>query len=162
MAVHDRSESYKVVQYSTSYISGGSRKKLIAYTSRFHLLISHKCNILHLIIHDFLFFLDKPDVTISTTTSSFNGVGGNSVNIPCSYIANPAVTSVTWRKITSTATVALTINGNKYAGGGLYQSGLTIYDLEASDVASYQCVATNTVGTGESEVIQLVVDTQCK
>jgi hypothetical protein len=106
--------------------------------------------------------IDKPDVTISESTSTFSGTGGGSVNIPCSYVSNPSATSVSWRKIQNSATTTITINGNKYAGGGLYQSGLTIYDLEASDVASYQCVATNRVGTGESESVQLIVDTKCK
>jgi hypothetical protein len=39
------------------------------------LLKNHSCiNIL----------IDKPDVTISESTSTFSGTGGGSVNIPCS------------------------------------------------------------------------------
>ncbi|XP_052058076.1 hemicentin-1-like isoform X7 [Mytilus californianus] len=102
----------------------------------------------------------KPDVTISTSTSTFNGVGGGSVNIPCTHLANPAVTAVIWRKVSGGVTETLTVGGNKYAGGGLYQSGLTIYNLQASDVGTYQCLATNDVGTGESEIVTLNVDTQ--
>ncbi|XP_076098442.1 hemicentin-1-like isoform X7 [Mytilus galloprovincialis] len=102
----------------------------------------------------------KPDVTISTSTSTFNGVGGGSVNIPCTHLANPAVTAVSWRKVSGGVTETITVGGNKYAGGGLYQSGLTIYNLQASDVGTYQCLATNLVGTGESEIVTLNINTQ--
>ncbi|XP_063428596.1 hemicentin-1-like isoform X19 [Mytilus trossulus] len=102
----------------------------------------------------------KPDVTISTSTSTFNGVGGGSVNIPCTHLANPAVTAVSWRKVSGGVTETISVGGNKYAGGGLFQSGLTIYNLQASDVGTYQCLATNLVGTGESEIVTLNVNTQ--
>ncbi|XP_071159615.1 hemicentin-1-like isoform X10 [Mytilus edulis] len=102
----------------------------------------------------------KPDVTISTSTSTFNGVGGGSVNIPCTHLANPAVTAVSWRKVSGGVTETITVGGNKYAGGGLFQSGLTIYNLQASDVGTYQCLATNLVGTGESEIVTLNINTQ--
>lgn len=106
------------------------------------------------------FITDKPDVTISTSTSTFNGVGGGSVNIPCTHLANPAVTAVSWRKVSGGVTETITVGGNKYAGGGLFQSGLTIYNLQASDVGTYQCLATNLVGTGESEIVTLNINTQ--
>lgn len=110
----------------------------------------------------YLLFLlpDKPDVTISATTSTFQGTAGGSINIPCRYVANPAVTGVSWKRTKSGVSDILSITGSKYGGGSLSQPSLTIYSLGSDDIAEYQCLATNVIGTGESEKVTLNVDTR--
>jgi hypothetical protein len=102
-------------------------------------------------------------MTISSTTTIFTGVIDDSIKIPCSYIANPNATDVKWKKIVeNNPNTVLTIDGYKYTGGMLHQSDLYIYALDATDNGFYQCLATNQVGTGESNIVQLIVDTQSK
>lgn len=68
-----------------------------------------------------------------------------------------------WKKIIANVTdTILTIDGYKYAGGLLHQSDLYIYALDASDNGFYQCLVINQVGTGKSNIVQLIVDTQSK
>lgn len=107
--------------------------------------------------------IDKPELTISSTTTIFSGVIDDSIKMPCSYITNPNATEVKWKKIVeNVSNTILTIDGYKYVGGLLHQSDLYIYSLDASDNGFYQCLATNQVGTGESNIVQLIVDTQSK
>lgn len=110
------------------------------------------------------YLLDKPLVTISSSISSFDGKGTQSINIPCSYMSNPAATSVFWTKFTpvegtnSGNTVLVDIDGSKYQGGNLNSPSLTIYNLASSDQGSYRCSATNIIGQGDSNYVTLAVD----
>ena len=110
-------------------------------------------------------FLVKPDVTISKTTTSFDGQGRQSINIPCSYVSNPAATSVFWTKFNAVAgtgsgnSKVIVIDGEKYQGGSLNSPSLTIYNLQNSDEGSYRCSAANIIGQGDSNYVTLNVDT---
>ncbi|CAC5393170.1 HMCN [Mytilus coruscus] len=106
-----------------------------------------------------------PVVVISQTTSSFDGQGRQSINIPCSYMSNPAATSVFWTKYNPVAgtnsgnTNLIEIDGNKYQGANLNSPSLTIYNLDRSDAGSYRCSAANIIGQGESNYVTLNIDT---
>ena len=99
-------------------------------------------------------------MTISTTTSVFSGIGGSTINIPCTYVGYPAITSVQWIKIRGGVSQTLHSDGNKYKYENISMDGLTINNLVDSDTADYQCTATNPVGTGKSEIVTLTVNTQ--
>lgn len=111
------------------------------------------------------YFTDAPVVVISQTTSSFDGQGRQSINIPCSYMSNPAATSVFWTKYNPVAgtnsgnTKLVEIDGNKYQGANLNSPSLTIYNLDRSDAGSYRCSASNIIGLGESNYVTLNIDT---
>ncbi|VDI54451.1 hemicentin [Mytilus galloprovincialis] len=106
-----------------------------------------------------------PVVVISQTTSAFDGQGRQSINIPCSYMSNPAATSVFWTKYNPVAgtnsgnTKLVEIDGNKYQGSNLNSPSLTIYNLDRSDAGSYRCSASNIIGLGESNYVTLNIDT---
>ena len=99
------------------------------------------------------------------TTTSFTGQGQQSINIPCSYLSNPAATSVFWTKFTpvpgtdSGNSKIIVVDGNKYQGGNLNSPSLTIYHLTKSDEGLYRCSAANIIGQGESNYITLNIDT---
>ncbi|XP_063441331.1 hemicentin-1-like isoform X2 [Mytilus trossulus] len=106
-----------------------------------------------------------PVVVISATTSAFDGQGRQSINIPCSYMSNPAATSVFWTKYNPVAgtnsgnTKLIEIDGNKYQGANLNSPSLTIYNLDRTDAGSYRCSASNIIGLGESNYVTLNIDT---
>ncbi|XP_050417062.2 hemicentin-1 [Patella vulgata] len=96
-----------------------------------------------------------PTVTIpgpSTYTQDL----GEDVTLPCTVQANPPATRVIWSK-GPISLVAL--NATKYGGSNTTDPSLTIFNLELSDAASYQCTAQNNYGTGFSDrTITLIIN----
>jgi hypothetical protein len=99
------------------------------------------------------FFADLPKVSTGSVTS-LNGSEGNSVTIPCTIDAIPAVTSVVWLK---NGSVLDTSDDLKYGFVTVSSPSMTIQDLTSSDAGVYSCQATNTVGTGHSSNVSVVV-----
>jgi hypothetical protein len=56
-------------------------------------------------------------------------------------------------RITTTNT-----NTNKYNGGTINTPSLTIYSVQQSDAGTYTCFGSNNVGTGQSVVLEQLVD----
>ncbi|XP_062574510.1 uncharacterized protein LOC134236361 [Saccostrea cucullata] len=64
---------------------------------------------------------------------------------------SPPLTDVHWIKNTK----RITLDGNKYISGSMADPSLLILNVDDSDAGNYQCVATNIVGTSETQVISL-------
>ncbi|XP_033751408.1 hemicentin-1-like isoform X5 [Pecten maximus] len=97
-----------------------------------------------------------PSVVISKP--SYTVVIGQDVTIDCDFTASPDATSIKWRKIVNDQPSDLTLTGNvKYSGGTLTSPSLVVRTTVATDQAFYQCVVTNSVGSGESTTAYLFV-----
>lgn len=76
---------------------------------------------------------------------------GKTVTVECQVQANPAHTSVQWKRVINGVTSDLDVsNGNKYIGATVNTPSLTIQATTDSDEGYYICTATNAVGTGSS------------
>ncbi|KAK6173564.1 hypothetical protein SNE40_016989 [Patella caerulea] len=96
-----------------------------------------------------------PTVTI-TGNSTYTQDLGEDVTLPCTVQSNPTATRVIWSK-GPISLVAL--NATKYGGSNTTEPSLTIFNLELSDAASYQCTAQNNYGTGFSDkTITLIIN----
>ncbi|XP_069133869.1 hemicentin-1-like isoform X10 [Argopecten irradians] len=95
--------------------------------------------------------------TVSVPVSAFSVDRGGQVVLLCNVIANPAATSVYWTRTVSGATNQITAAAPKYEGSSPTNPSLTINNLIDQDQGSYRCHATNSVGTGQSELTNLVV-----
>ncbi|OWF56211.1 Titin [Mizuhopecten yessoensis] len=89
-----------------------------------------------------------PVVTVGQTTYTVT-TGGTRVLV-CTINANPAATTVAWRRLVGGASTPVVIDNNKYSGGDIGTPSLTISNAQSSDEGFYKCQATNVVGTGES------------
>ncbi|XP_071136120.1 mucin-22-like isoform X4 [Mytilus edulis] len=103
------------------------------------------------------FILAVPTVQIQQP--SYSALTGNIVTLVCSVTSNLAVTNVYWqRNVGGTiATILATTNTNKYGGSSAATPSLTIFNAAQSDVGTYTCFATNSVGTGQSTTTTLSV-----
>ncbi|XP_033753605.1 hemicentin-1-like isoform X5 [Pecten maximus] len=98
---------------------------------------------------------NAPSVTIIST--SYQANSGSSVTLQCIASGNPTVTAITWFKTANGIETTLTIDNTKYQGGSTASPSLIINNLASSDTASYKCRATNSVGSTDSQQIQLSV-----
>ncbi|XP_069133471.1 serine-rich adhesin for platelets-like isoform X3 [Argopecten irradians] len=98
-----------------------------------------------------------PSVTIPS--NAYSVITGGSIQIPCTVVASPSATSVTWTKSsgTNTAISIVTIDNSKYQGATPSLPSLTITNAGANDQAYYRCSATNSVGSAESILTYLSV-----
>lgn len=103
----------------------------------------------------FFIIIDIPEVNITQPTQ---GDVGQTITIKCVYISDPAPTHVIWSK----GNQDITVDGNKYVGGRLFNPNLTITNLAASDQDSYKCSVVNSLGRGNSSSVILSVDTSSK
>jgi hypothetical protein len=73
--------------------------------------------------------------------------------------SNLAITSVQWqRNVGGTiTTITSSTNTNKYSGSTTTTPSLTIFSAQQSDVGTYTCFASNSVGTGQSTTTTLSV-----
>ena len=78
-----------------------------------------------------------------------------------SLAANPAVTSLQWRKhVSSNVYTDLDVTTSKYSGGTVSSPDLQINSLSSSDVGNYVVVATNSLGSSQS--VDITVDVSCE
>ncbi|KAK3107564.1 hypothetical protein FSP39_017383 [Pinctada imbricata] len=98
-----------------------------------------------------------PSVTIPQTSYSVNL--GVSITIPCSVTSSPAATSIQWQRVSANGNPSnIDILGSaKYAGGEVSSPSLVIFNSQLSDSGNYRCLATNSIGTGQSTVAYLDV-----
>ncbi|XP_069133871.1 basement membrane-specific heparan sulfate proteoglycan core protein-like [Argopecten irradians] len=94
---------------------------------------------------------------VSVPISAFSVDRGGQVVLPCNVVADPSATSVYWTSTVSDATNQITAAAPKYEGSSPTNPSLTIKNLVDQDQGSYRCHATNSVGTGQSELTNLVV-----
>jgi len=103
------------------------------------------------------FVADPPFVTVNR--SLYYVQTGNTVTLVCNVSSSLPLTDVEWEK-NSNGTIT-TINSNtnteKYSGSTTNTPSLTIFYAELSDAGIYTCFASNSDGTGESEMTTLMV-----
>ncbi|XP_063420714.1 hemicentin-1-like [Mytilus trossulus] len=90
--------------------------------------------------------------TVSIQQSIYNVNYGSSVVLVCSVTANPAHTTVYWRKIKNGITTDITVanSNNKYSGSSVSSPSLQINNADLTDEGHYACFATNVIGTAQS------------
>ncbi|XP_033758139.1 hemicentin-1-like [Pecten maximus] len=96
-----------------------------------------------------------PTVTVSPT--SYTVTTGNNAVLQCSVSANPAVTNVFWQKLINNVYTTLTMGTGAYSGSTTSSPTLTVLNANSDDSGSYICKASNSVGTGQSNVVTLTV-----
>ena len=93
--------------------------------------------------------IDKPEVKYNTS-SPYSVIEGETATLMCTVTdANPN-THITWRWIKTDSPNMVLHNGPNY----------TISNIQRGRSGSYNCTASNTVGTSEPATIN--VDVQCK
>ena len=75
------------------------------------------------------------------------------MTLVCTVTSNLPITNVYWQRniggsITNIATT--NTNTNKYSGGTTTTPSLTIFSVQQSDVGTYSCYGSNSVGTDQS------------
>ena len=83
---------------------------------------------------------------------------GNPITIECTVTANPLHTIVIWQKIVNGQPTTINQgNSGRYTGGTVNTPSLTIQSAVTSDTGVYRCLATNAVGTGQSQDTTLTI-----
>ncbi|VDI02517.1 hemicentin, partial [Mytilus galloprovincialis] len=95
-----------------------------------------------------------PIVTIQESVYTVNI--GDSINLVCTIQSNPPHTSVTWQKHLIGVTTTVIISG-RFSGATINSPTLTISNAKLNDEGYYVCVATNSVGNGQSSQCYLDV-----
>ena len=103
------------------------------------------------------FVADPPFVAVEQ--SLYYAQTGNTVTLVCNVSSSLPLTDVEWEK-NSNGTIT-TINSNtnteKYSGSSTNTPSLTIFYAELSDAGIYTCLASNSDGTGESDMTTSMV-----
>ena len=109
-----------------------------------------KCYITILCSINCVLFLAVPTVQVQQSSYSVNS--GNTVTLVCTVSSNLPVTSVQWQRNIggSITTINSNTNTNKYSGSTTTTPSLTIFSVQQSDVGTYTCYGSNSVGTGQS------------
>ncbi|XP_071166173.1 basement membrane-specific heparan sulfate proteoglycan core protein-like isoform X2 [Mytilus edulis] len=93
---------------------------------------------------------------VTTPTTSYTITIGDSVTFTCNVTANPQHSSVYWQYISSGSSTSVNIDG-RFSGSSTSSPSLTISNAQLSDQGTYVCYATNSVGTGQSTEVVMVV-----
>jgi hypothetical protein len=103
------------------------------------------------------FFLDPPTVQVQQSSYSVNT--GNTVTLVCTVTSNLPITNVYWQRNIggSITTINSNTNTNKYSGSTTTTPSLTIFSVQQSDIGTYTCFGSNSVGTGQSTTTTLSV-----
>ncbi|XP_061169583.1 hemicentin-1-like [Saccostrea echinata] len=86
---------------------------------------------------------------VDITQTSYTAITGSNVVIPCTVSASPAATSVQWKFTSGSGSeVTISASSSKYTlSNSLNFPQLTILSVSSTDSGTYQCSATNIVGT---------------
>ena len=99
-------------------------------------------------------FADLPKIDTGST-NEITASETESVTIPCTISAVPAVTSLQWLV---NGNVIDTRNTLLYSGGSVAAPSLTILNLQTTQAGVYMCRATNDIGTSDSGNITVYVN----
>ena len=103
-----------------------------------------------------LFCLGAPVVNVASNAYSVNI--GNSITLQCNVQANPFHTSVKWQRVDNNDNaVDIDMTNSRYNGSQVNSPSLVISQTITSDEGRYFCLATNAVGTGQSQQTYLTV-----
>ncbi|XP_071181843.1 uncharacterized protein [Mytilus edulis] len=99
--------------------------------------------------------LDVRDIPfVFTSHEKVEVNGGLDIVLPCSHDSNPLPTKVYWTKNGVKITV---LSSSKYNGSTLGFPSLNIYDTKEENSGSYVCSVSNSMGTGYSKPIHLLI-----
>ncbi|KAK6963489.1 hemicentin-1, partial [Biomphalaria glabrata] len=96
----------------------------------------------------------KPRLNVSS--GSIVTTPGNTISLTCTVSANPNISSFYWSKVGS-GLIDPSSNTNKYIGGTVANSTLTITGTQTQDSGNYTCTAGNTIGNTTSSFVSLLV-----
>lgn len=88
-------------------------------------------------------------MTVLSTSYSINIA--NSVTLQCTVTANPSVTKVMWQRIVNNKAVNISMTNPRYSGSTVQSPSLVISNAAGTDEGLYICMASNSVGTGQSQ-----------
>ncbi|CAG2228315.1 unnamed protein product [Mytilus edulis] len=74
---------------------------------------------------------------------------GSAITLDCQVSANPAHTTVQWKKIVDEYQ-SIIVPNDTYSGSTLSTPALTIFNADLGDEGYYICTASNSLGTGQS------------
>lgn len=101
-----------------------------------------------------IYFSDIPLVSLPTEIKEVTK--GSDTLLDCSYDSYPDPTNVFWKKddniIKSSNTFRRTYNGSS-----VEMSVLVLHDTKQSDAGNYVCVVENSIGTGYSKILELII-----
>ena len=108
-------------------------------------------------MHTFLVIVDPPFLLVEE--SLYYVQTGNTVKLVCNVSSSLPLTSVEWEKNSNgtITTINTESNTEKYSGSSTNTLSLTIFYAELSDAGIYTCFASNSDGTGESDMTTLIV-----
>ena len=118
------------------------------------------CDKNQLLYYKNIFYVHSLDVpTVQVQQPSYSVTTGNSVTLVCTVSSSLPITSVQWQRNVNggITTINSNTNTNKYSGSTTTTPSLTIFSAASSDVGTYTCFATNSVGTGQSTTTTLSV-----
>jgi len=103
------------------------------------------------------FVADPPFVTVEQ--SLYYVQISNTVTLVCNVSSSLPLTDVEWEKNSNGTTTTINSNTNtkKYSGSTSITPSLTIFYAELSDAGIYTCFASNSGGTGDSDMTTLIV-----
>lgn len=88
-------------------------------------------------------------MTVLSTSYSVNIA--NSVTLQCTVTANPSATTVMWQRIVNNNAVNVDLTNPRYSGSTIQSPSLVISNIAGTDEGFYICMASNSVGTGQSQ-----------
>ena len=103
------------------------------------------------------FVAEPPFITVDQ--SLYYVQTGNMVTLVCDVSSSLPLTDVEWEKNSNRTITTINSNTNteKYSGSTTNTPSLTIFYTELSDAGIYTCLASNSDGTGESDMTTLMV-----
>lgn len=94
---------------------------------------------------------------IDLVTDPVQAIENQAFTLLCNVSALDALTGISWLKDGSALD---TSDSAKYSGGNVITPSLTVQSATDSDEGSYQCLATNTFGTGTGTEVTVILN--CK
>ncbi|CAG2240720.1 HMCN [Mytilus edulis] len=91
---------------------------------------------------------------VSTSREKFEVNGGLDTVLPCSHDSNPSPTNVCWTKNGVKIPV---LSSSNYNGSTIAVPELIIRGTTENDAGTYVCAVSNSIGTGYSTPIQLII-----
>ncbi|CAG2218795.1 unnamed protein product [Mytilus edulis] len=91
---------------------------------------------------------------VSTTREKVEVTGGIDIVLPCSHDSNPSPTNVYW---TRNGVKVPVLSSSKYNGSTIEVPALIIRGTTENDAGTYICSVSNSIGTGNSKPLQLLI-----